>query len=84
MATYYDKAFALALADHQFDVVHPWWDLLSTMTIQFTMIIALTSISLDVFSQFGSGIKCTPRNVHHSIGIQQVWLVRYNDAHLYL
>ena len=62
MATYYDKAFDLALADHQYDMVHPWWDLLSTMTIQFTMIIALTSISLDVFSQFGSGIKCTPRH----------------------
>ena len=72
MATYFDKAFDLASADIQYDVVHPWWDVVSTMTIQFTMIIAVTSISLDVFSQFGSGIRCTPKNAEIILGRVQV------------
>ena len=76
MATYYDAAFDLATAsasgDQQYDMVHPWWDLVSTMSLQFTMIIALTSISLDVFNQFGSGIKCTPYNGTIHIPLQQV------------
>ena len=56
------QAFALASVDKKFDMVHPWYDLISTLTIQMMMIIALASISVDVFgsSTFGSGIKCTP------------------------
>ena len=72
MATYYDKAFDLASTEERFHVVRPWWDLMSQITIQFSMIIAVTSISLDVFSQFGTGVKCIPRNVTHAHGIQQV------------
>lgn len=75
MATYYDKAFDLASAEERFQVVRPWWDLLSQMTIQFSMIIALTSISLDVFSQFGSGIKCIAADVTKELGIQQYFWV---------
>ena len=79
MATYYDKAFELASADKSCDLVCPWWDLLSTMTIQFSMLIALTSVSMDVFSQFGSGIKCTPMNVTKTLNLQQVRLRRLNN-----
>ena len=69
------KAFDLASVEKKFDMVHPWYDLISTLTIQMMMIIALASISVDVFgsSTFGSGIKCTPTiYANNTLSQQQV------------
>ena len=52
-------------------VLSPWWDLVSSGSLQLLTVVALMALSIDVVTKFGTAVKCTPLNGTISFGGSQ-------------
>ena len=49
-------------SQHSPQVLCPWWDLVSSGSLQLLTVVALMALSIDVVTKFGTAVKCTPLN----------------------